>query len=526
MGFYFNTDSIMPTTGGAEINNQDITVLKNGTYTAGTRYYAYGANSIPEVINDYFWVANYEPQVGDNVYNSNIDTVTPNLEDILGKVIYVEWDNDEKLYRISVDFAPGWSFRRYMGTEPVVTINEDNYTGLGTVTVNTLNPSSGTVYINVNGTYDVTNYASAQINVPSGDIVQVTNNTGAAISAGDKVFLAPPASSSVMVSGLDTLPHFVSADGSAVYYDNSRYDVEDHSVFSSSEYPMSNDGGIVNGLRYTSLGMFAGPYQIVGLTLRVLDKIVLSENYGFEYYQGSSTLWYLYELNPSDLRSYTSRHNCTFNYNVDCRNVRLVVIGNKLYASQSSQRWVGEITSGVTDITMNERTDSLYVLYATSDNKCAICCDTVGSYDGTWNGVKLYNVNGSYELNGLKTSANSALNSLIANSNVIITFNNVTGILCLSVYGSGDYGCFRYNSATEDFDTVNIALSGQTASGYMMLTVTDDLNMVQYGNYLYTLAGGSYQAVSFANFTQAGYTGIATSNAASGADVTVKTVLE
>lgn len=424
MGFYFGTNSIMPTTGGAEINNQDITVFKNGTYTAGTRYYAYWASSIPGVINHYFWVANYEPQVGDNVYNSNIDTVTPNLEDILGKVTYVEWDNDEKLYRISVDFAPGWSFRRYMGTEPVVTINEDNYTGLGTVIVNTLNPSSGTIYITSNDTYDVTDYASAQVNVPSGgDEITATNNTGAAISAGDKVFLAPPVSSSVMVSGLDTLPHFISNDGSTVYYDNSRYDVATGDTTSGSEYPMSNDGGIVNGLRYTSLGMFAGPYKIAGATVTTLDKIILSENYGFEYYQGSSTLWYLYELNPSDLSSYTSRHNCTFNYNVDCRNVRLVVIGNKLYASQSNVRWVGDIVSGVTDITMNERTDSLYVLYATSDNKCAICCDTAGSYDGTWSGAKLYNVSGSYELNGVKTSANSALNSLIANNNCIKIFS-------------------------------------------------------------------------------------------------------
>lgn len=67
----------------------------------------------------------------------------------------------------------------------VLTLNGD------VLTTNAIVPT-GTLNITENDTYDVTNYASAVVNVSGGgDIIEAINNTGAAISADDKVYIAP-----------------------------------------------------------------------------------------------------------------------------------------------------------------------------------------------------------------------------------------------------------------------------------------------------------------------------------------------
>lgn len=67
----------------------------------------------------------------------------------------------------------------------VLTLNGD------VLTTNAIVPT-GTLNITENDTYDVTNYASAVVSVQGGgDIIEAINNTGATISADDKVYIAP-----------------------------------------------------------------------------------------------------------------------------------------------------------------------------------------------------------------------------------------------------------------------------------------------------------------------------------------------
>ena len=100
--------------GGATINNQDIDVTENGVYTADTGYTGLGT-------------VNVNVPTGTTINNQNI-TVTEN------------------------------------GTYTA----DVGYTGLGTVEVQVPNPSTGILSIVKNGSYDVTQYATAEVNVPTG----------------------------------------------------------------------------------------------------------------------------------------------------------------------------------------------------------------------------------------------------------------------------------------------------------------------------------------------------------------------
>ena len=102
--------------GGTEINNQDITVTENGTYKAEDGYTGLGTVEV-----------NVPTSGGAEIKNQDINITTN-------------------------------------GTYTA----DAGYTGLGTVNVNVPNPSTGTLGIVKNGTYDVTNYASAEVNVPAG----------------------------------------------------------------------------------------------------------------------------------------------------------------------------------------------------------------------------------------------------------------------------------------------------------------------------------------------------------------------
>ena len=126
----FSGPSIKEAGGGTQIINEDITITANGIYTASEGYTGIGKATV----------------------------ALP-----LGPVTIT--------------------------TNKTVSASSLGLQGFDTVVVNVPNPSTGTLNITSNGTYNVTQYASAYVNCQTADIVTATNNTGSNIALGDKVWL-------------------------------------------------------------------------------------------------------------------------------------------------------------------------------------------------------------------------------------------------------------------------------------------------------------------------------------------------
>lgn len=84
----------------------------------------------------------------------------------------------------------------------VISITEDAFSGFakenitagstGLVNIGAVIEPTGSITITTNGTHDVADYAEAVVNVASGgNLITATNNTGAAVNTGDKVWIEP-----------------------------------------------------------------------------------------------------------------------------------------------------------------------------------------------------------------------------------------------------------------------------------------------------------------------------------------------
>ena len=370
------------------------------------------------------------------------------------------------------------------------------------------------------------------------DNILATNYTGAAVTAGDKVFFKANAAVEgeraqvySTQASQSSYYYIVNPAGTKVFYNTYIYDVSSGTTESSSysgswasnNYPLHYDS---NG------NLFAGKY-ILGESAIELAFACNQDDYAMPFTTSSLSSGFVFrKIDKTDFsvtQSWTVSMGSSVSSPVSC------VIGDKLYVSSSTNssgnRYIGTIDENSATISMDARSDEYVVAYSTADNALAICAK--GSTPMTsckWYEIALVSVDNNNELDNVFVSSNSDLTTLQGLSNNFVVFNRNTGILCIGNNSSNDYyGVFKYNTTTKDFDTVALVLPDYSSNTeYKIMTATTDLSKLQLNNYIYTLAqpSGGYKALAYQpNIGSDILTGVALDGAATGATFNVKTIL-
>lgn len=366
------------------------------------------------------------------------------------------------------------------------------------------------------------------------DNVLATNYTGAAVTAGDKVFIKQNATVSQSVTSI------YSSASPYCYVINPAGTMANYSIYS---YVINLGGTIDWGsgktvvpnplpVRYDAHGnMFKSNCNLT--EGRVVQNFKMcQDDYALYVYGGSALTQDFYKVNPNNnfeiMQTWSVVSGSTFEGSASI----CTVIGNKLYVSTytgSTFHRVGTIDENSATITIDTEPSGKIVLYSTKDNALAIVATSAAQTSGYFDGLSLVNVNEDYTLGTQFVSANTDLNNLLSMNHVYVIFNRNTGVLCLSTYDSDSYyGVFKYENG--DFTTVNITLDGFTPETYQWLSVSDDMSKLLIGRYLYTLAqtgDGNYKAIPYSTYDMGSdvLTGVALDSAEVGNTFNVKTIL-
>ena len=391
-------------------------------------------------------------------------------------------------------------------------------------------------------TQNSNNLATTVASVPSGggDTVTAINYTAGAITAGQKVWLNKKAN--VTASSVNAAPDtygpykcFVDPSGTSAYsyYDSAfKYDISE-GTRTSGGTSMGRTTQIYFPQYDSHSNLFYWHSCINGSTTTDINLICTQDDYAITASTSSDATFTLNKVDKDN--SFAVTQSWTVNtYSLKAANSRYYcVIGDKIYCDWDTYHKIGTIGSSAS-FNMDNRSDSNTVMYSTSDNKVAIV--TSGAPDILAAGltsVKLVNVNNDYTLGTDFVSANSELNNMLGKSGLWVSFNRVTGVLCIceaTNYGAGHYGIFKYEN--NDFTTLAITLDNSdsvTVMNWYTLTVSTDLSLVQYANVLYKLeqvADGTYKAIPYSYaMGQQTLTGVAAENAAAGASFEATTII-
>lgn len=409
-------------------------------------------------------------------------------------------------------------------TEQTLTVPE-GYTGYGTITANPVTASIDNNIVAGNIKKDVDILGVTGTLQPS-ETVTATNLTGLSLTAGDKVYLKQQVAQQESVTSLSSGQNWfvLNPAGTKVITNTLIHDIATNTDTSAS----TNINGMTQQtvLRYEGSKIFVSNYVIEDGAIQT-GFTYCQDNY--TYNDSNHTL----ELRDSSLQNVVQSWTVSGNESSGTIYFKdACVVGNALYILQYNY---GEYNAVVYKGTIDSQSQSITVsafdtisvsrsyysnftfnktkfpCNSTLDNKLAICGNFL--FDPTKSeaqiGIRIIQLNNSYEYAGEFITNNSDLSGLLATSKGM-TYNRGTGVLVMT--NPTTTGVFKYNSTTVDFDT--IGLVNTSAANYCDTTISNDLSYMSVHQLLITMqvAEGGYNAVPY-SMGQDIITGTASENA-------------